>query len=63
VEAAEILVGVTPAADLVVAISAVSAVVTLVAPALAASTEAVFAQRPLSQVAVHVLIATGVSVA
>jgi hypothetical protein len=62
VEAAEILVeadlvGVTSA----VAISAVSAVVTLLVPASAASMEAAFAQRQLSQVVAHVLAATGVS--
>jgi len=55
VEAADlveaVLVEVTPE----VAISAVSAVVTLVAPASAASTEAVLERRQLSQVAAHVL--------
>jgi len=67
VEAADlveaVLVEVTPAVDLVVAVSAVSAAVTLVAPASAALTEAVFARRQLSQVRAHVLTATGVSVA
>jgi len=63
VEAAEILVeadlvGVTSVA----AISAVSAVVTLLVPASAASMEAAFAQRHLSQVVAHVLATTGVSV-
>jgi hypothetical protein len=63
VEAADILVeavlaGVTSA----VAISAVSAVVSLVVPASAASTEAAFVRRQLFQGAVHVLAATGVSV-
>jgi hypothetical protein len=67
VEAADlveaVLVEVTPAVDLVVAVSAVSAAVTLVAPASAALTEEVFARRQLSQVRAHVLTATGVSVA
>jgi hypothetical protein len=67
VEAADlveaVLVEVTPAVDLVVAVSAVSAAVTLVAPASAALTEAVFARRQLSQVRAHVLTTTGVSVA
>ena len=58
-----VLVEVTPAVDLVVAVSAVSAAVTLVAPASAALTEEVFARRRLSQVRAHVLTATGVSVA
>jgi PhoPQ-activated pathogenicity-related protein len=63
VEAAEILVeGVLVAATWAVdSAAAVSAVVSLVVPASAASTEAVFAQRLLSQVAVHALAATGVS--
>jgi len=67
VEAADlveaVLVEVTLAVDLVVAVSAVSAVVTLVAPPSAASTEAAFARRQLSQVAVHVLTPIGVPVA
>jgi hypothetical protein len=67
VEAADlveaVLVEVTPAVDLVVAVSAVSAAVTLVAPASAALTEAVFARRQLSRVAVHVLTPIGVPVA
>jgi hypothetical protein len=54
------LVGVTSAVVSVVAILAVSAAVILVVPASAASTEAAFARRQLSQVAVHVLAATGV---
>jgi hypothetical protein len=64
VEAAEILVeavlvGVTA---VVVSVVAVLAVVTLVVPASAASTEAVFARRQLSQVPVHVLAVTRTSV-
>jgi hypothetical protein len=63
VEAADIsveavLVAVTSAMD---SEAAVSVVVTLVAHASAASTEAAFARRQLSQVAVRVLAATGAS--
>jgi len=62
VEAADILVeAVLVEALSAVAISAVSAVVTLVVLASAASTEAAFARRQLSQVVVHVLAATGIS--
>jgi hypothetical protein len=61
-EAADILVeaillGVTSAVVSVVAIS-----VTLVVPASAASTETAFERRQLSQAAVRLLAATGVSV-
>jgi hypothetical protein len=59
VEAADILV---EAVLVGVAAAAVSAVVTLAVPASAASTEAAFVRRHLSQVVVRVLAATGVSV-
>jgi len=63
VEAADILVeAVLVGVMQAVAISAVSAAVTLVVPASPASTEAAFALRQLSRLAVRILPATGVSV-